>query len=238
MTSKSINKSASVGSICYNVHGNEFTVIERVSRIKRIIKFSRTGFTVEVYSTSIRTGQVADRLEPSVCGVGCLGYANKMDNLVAYAKWSNMLRRCYDPNDKHYDIYGEAGVKVCERWFRFDLFLADLSKLDGYDTEKFLTGKLQLDKDKKQFEQENKVYSLETCCLISNKENCFYREYSIQKEFIAISPDGEIVYGKNIHEFCREHDLHVPNVANCLSKRIHYNTHKGWRFEYLNESVN
>lgn len=37
-----------------------------------------------------------------------------------------MRQRCQDPNADQYPLYGAMGVKVCERWQDFSLFLADM----------------------------------------------------------------------------------------------------------------
>jgi len=49
--------------------------------------------------------------------------------------WSNMLVRCNNKNGQAYDNYGGRGVKVCERWSKFENFYADMK--DGY-TDKLL----------------------------------------------------------------------------------------------------
>lgn len=38
-----------------------------------------------------------------------------------------MLQRCYNPQNEHYNRYGQRGITVCERWRRsFVTFLADM----------------------------------------------------------------------------------------------------------------
>lgn len=37
-----------------------------------------------------------------------------------------MRQRCNNPNDKSYVNYGGRGIKVCERWNKFENFLADM----------------------------------------------------------------------------------------------------------------
>lgn len=44
----------------------------------------------------------------------------------AYKVWCWMKRRCMCSNAKDYKYYGALGVKVCERWMRFENFLADM----------------------------------------------------------------------------------------------------------------
>jgi len=43
-----------------------------------------------------------------------------------YRSWVSMLRRCSDPGCMGYHRYGGRGVKVCERWQKFENFYADM----------------------------------------------------------------------------------------------------------------
>lgn len=40
--------------------------------------------------------------------------------------WKSMLRRCTEENHKDYPNYGGRGITVCERWWSFDNFYADM----------------------------------------------------------------------------------------------------------------
>lgn len=44
-----------------------------------------------------------------------------------YSRWGQMLSRCSNPQHFAYPDYGGRGVKVCERWHDFMLFLDDMS---------------------------------------------------------------------------------------------------------------
>jgi hypothetical protein len=33
-----------------------------------------------------------------------------------YGTWSSMMKRCYNPNNNRYHIYGARGITVCDRW--------------------------------------------------------------------------------------------------------------------------
>jgi hypothetical protein len=43
-----------------------------------------------------------------------------------------MLNRCRNPNQQNYYLYGGRGITVCDRWLKFEHFLADMGeKLPG-----------------------------------------------------------------------------------------------------------
>lgn len=79
----------------------------------------------------VRTGD----LKKGQQSCGCLGSRNKigdnnrthgMSGSPIYAVWSSMLHRCELPSDTNYPKYGAKGIKVCERWQKFENFLADM----------------------------------------------------------------------------------------------------------------
>jgi hypothetical protein len=43
-----------------------------------------------------------------------------------YTAWVNMLRRCNSSNHPQYKDYGQRGILVCERWRKFEAFIADM----------------------------------------------------------------------------------------------------------------
>ena len=43
-----------------------------------------------------------------------------------YQSWKAMLGRCRNPHRFRWDRYGGAGVKVCDHWLDFRIFLADM----------------------------------------------------------------------------------------------------------------
>lgn len=45
-----------------------------------------------------------------------------------YRIWSDMRKRCENPACKSYPNYGGRGIKVCERWQKFENFLADMGE--------------------------------------------------------------------------------------------------------------
>lgn len=45
-----------------------------------------------------------------------------------YSVWNSMLDRCCNPRHYSYARYGGRGITVCERWFKFENFLADMGE--------------------------------------------------------------------------------------------------------------
>lgn len=51
-----------------------------------------------------------------------------MRNSRVYAIWTGMISRCRIPSATSYENYGGRGIKVCDRWLRFENFLADMGE--------------------------------------------------------------------------------------------------------------
>jgi hypothetical protein len=51
---------------------------------------------------------------------------HQMSNSPTHRSWSHMIQRCTNPKFKQFSDYGGRGISVCERWRRFENFLADM----------------------------------------------------------------------------------------------------------------
>lgn len=200
------------------------------------IRFLESGYEDCVRGDSIKNGWVKDNLSKTLCGIASIGYINSREHFREHHIWSNIIHRCYDPNDKSYKYYGAKGVKVCERWLRFDYFFEDMKKIKGYDEELFQQHKIRLDKDI--LSKDQKIYSLKTTMWVSDLINQKQRtkEYNTKHSKFAVFPDGHIEQIYNISDFCKQHNLHRANVTNCLAGK--QKTSKGFRFyKGINEST-
>lgn len=55
-----------------------------------------------------------------------------------YKSWYNMLTRCTNPNTAKFKYYGGKGITVCDKWFKFTEFLADMGEKprQGYSIDR------------------------------------------------------------------------------------------------------
>jgi hypothetical protein len=113
----------------------------------------------------IKNGQVKNPFHPSVYGVGFVGVGNYVAHIKrkptkSYGTWIGMLRRCYSEKSLiRRPTY--KNVSVCEKWLNFQNFAQ-------WFEENYIEG---LDLDKDLLSGNNKIYSPETCCFLSNEEN-------------------------------------------------------------------
>ena len=60
------------------------------------------------------------------CGCRARRYSHGLAQSYLYKIWASMRQRCNNPNDKAFKYYGGRGIKVCERWQKFENFYADM----------------------------------------------------------------------------------------------------------------
>lgn len=209
------------------------------------VEFLDTGNTDVFNISHIKRGVVKDRVKeaftPRASGVGFIGELmltmpekTKLYKSL-YPRWNGMIRRVYNKKSSRYDSYGGSGVTIDKRWHNFSNYYEDVQKLDGFDVELIIGGKLDLDKDKKQVGVENKVYSKDTCVWLSKRENANYQLHR-QKWFKALSPEGLKFEDHNMRRFASTHGLSRVAISRALeSGNKNVISLKGWKFYKLDD---
>ncbi|MED2981289.1 NUMOD1 domain-containing DNA-binding protein [Bacillus thuringiensis] len=119
-----------------------------------------------------------------------------------YSTWKNMKDRCYCKTNGNYKYYGAKGVTVDERWHDFDNFVYDIDNRmpNGH---LLYNRDYHLDKDLKG----GKIYSLENCVVLLQKENWEMAYRKQQKQIVAINENEETTF-QSISEAGR--NLNIP----------------------------
>ena len=84
------------------------------------------GEITEVVSSDLNRG--------STQSCGCLALDTLLKRSIThgfrhhpiYRSWQGLKRRCLNPRSSRFRFYGGRGIKVCQRWMRFENFLEDM----------------------------------------------------------------------------------------------------------------
>lgn len=215
--------SYSVGDVFSTKESGDVEIIKISSSRSVLVKFIDTGNTRNALPASIKSGYLKDRERPEICGVGFIGYGNYKSNgshVEAYNHWTNMLRRCYDRKCDSYHVYGNLGVRVDPEWHNYQSFAEWF-----FDNRPENLDIVYLDKDIKG--SGRKIYSPETCSLVSASEN--NQEVVTRKfgKFKLLSPDGNVVEFANQTKFAEANQLNQTCISNIINGK--QESHKGWK---------
>jgi hypothetical protein len=101
------------------------TVVERAANYRgnaRWVCICDCGKTVVALGNDLQRGKVKS--------CGCWNTERIVKHGLSYSPvygiWQQMWQRCKNPNDKKYALYGGRGIAVCERWHKFENFVADM----------------------------------------------------------------------------------------------------------------
>ena len=157
------------GDVFKASNGGEFIITNYVGCNEVYIKFLETGYETVTSNNHIESGKIRDRLRPSVCGVGILGFSDTKcgdERLKEYLLWKDMITRCYSKKSlSRKPSY--LGCKVSNNFLHYDYFKDWCHKQIGFSNEGW-----HLDKDI--LIKGNKIYSEDTCCFVPQEVNSLF----------------------------------------------------------------
>ena len=158
-----------------NNQGVLMKIIEYVGYSDITVEF-QDQYKGKVHTTyaHFKSGGVKNPYYPSVYGIGMVGdkYLRWKDSIPEkeYVAWVDVLKRCFSESFKKKNpTYKD--VTCCEEWLLYENFYEWLHSQDNFD--KWYNNK-QWNVDKDILVKGNKLYSPETCCLVSNNVNCLF----------------------------------------------------------------
>ena len=223
-----------IGEVYKNNAGLEYKIIgytptNKNGRVKRKIQFLKSNNIMEVHTDAIKSGEIRDSLSPSIAGVGINDIKDGTRHHL-YNRWASMIRRCYNPKDASYHLYGGSGVVVSDRWHKFSNYIEDVSKKENYDKLIKEPKFWHLDKDI----LKSKCYSNETTVIVSEASNVL--EMNTRNKFTKVvlqyDKQGNLVNRFNsLSEACSHIGVSKNNLSSaCVGRR---KTCKGfiWKYE-------
>jgi len=114
-----------------------------------------------------------------------------------YQCWVAMKKRCQNPKSSDYYLYGERGIKVCERWSIFENFYADM----GDKPEGMTIDRIDCNAD----------YTPENCRWASITEQARNKRNTIKVTFNGVT--------KSLRDFCDELSLNCGTVMTRLTQQ-------------------
>jgi hypothetical protein len=102
--------------------------ITRTGRFRTSVCLCDCGNTTVTYNADLRRGHVKS------CGCYQREVTRKrsishgLSGTKTHSAWESMLARCKYSNRASFVYYGGRGIRVCERWKKFENFLADMGE--------------------------------------------------------------------------------------------------------------
>ena len=142
----------------------DLIVTEYVNSRNVCVKFVETGYETFATIGNIRNGNIKDRLQPTVCGVGIVGNeSSEVDGvrLKEYDLWLAMIHRCYGKKS-HNSSYKDCSVS--ENFKYYPYFKEWCNKQVGFNQDGWCLDKDILIKG-------NRIYSEHVCVFVPNEVN-------------------------------------------------------------------
>ena len=136
-------------------------------------------------------------------------YKGRASEHPLYFRWTNMLRRCYEPSSHGYASYGGKGVTVEPYLKVFSNYVDFVSKLPNYNMLLENPEAWQIDKDL----NGGKIYSRETIRIVPSSENLEIENSEKRFPVYRILKDGTKEFYPSICEAEKATGIHRGNIA-------------------------
>lgn len=155
------------GKIITAACGKDFKIISIRKDGYVDVEFLDSRYKTTVIFGSAKSGNIKDRLSPSVYGVGMVGeyFSSSESTTPAYLAWRGILARCYSNKTKERQP-SYKNATISEDWLNYSNFR------EWYLAEKG-DAAIVLEVDKDLLGMGTKVYSKETCLLLPKRINVF-----------------------------------------------------------------
>ena len=195
----------------------QFKIINYVNNRSVEIQFIDTGYKTTTQACNIISGNVKDKLFPTIFGVVFIGEGKHKSRVngkdtKSYVTWKNMLRRCYDAKcQAKKPTYVDC--TVTPEWHNFQVFADwfDENYIEGFDLDK----DIEIDT--------NRMYAPAGCSFVRPYDN---NEKAHAKHYVFTSPEGETVNIYNLRKFCRDKGLNQGNMWQVAKGKASH--HKRW----------
>jgi len=176
-----INHEERIGLRFPTKHYGEIEIIDCKGYYDCTIRFQDGTINYNVEFGSIVKGNVKNYNQPTLYGVGYLGYGKyrAYRKSIIYDKWRKILCRCYDEAELIKNP-SYRGCEVDKKWHNFQNFAEWMTNKYNPDTMK----RWELDKDI--LVKGNRVYSESTCCFVPKVINILFQTQPFKKSKLPL----------------------------------------------------
>ncbi|HFO4585918.1 TPA: hypothetical protein ACHK65_004586 [Escherichia coli] len=157
-----------------------------------------------IYRSALTTGRTKSCgcLVKKSAALRCANNGKPRKRKGAYSSWAQMKSRCNNPETPGYKNYGGRGIRVCERWNSFDLFLEDMGERpDGCSIDRIdVNGDYCKENCRWATDREQKLNTRRTRNLTAYGKTMTIKEWSEETDIPYSTITVRLMRGKTIEE--------------------------------------
>ncbi len=194
-------------------HGSLIEITNYKNNENIEITFLETGYKKTIsWRTFQKNKNIVSPYCKTVYGVGYLGEGEyptfiNSKKTRCYMTWTDMIRRCYDCNDKKHTTYKDC--EVCKEWHCYQTF-AEWYENNYYEIENEI---MTLDKDI--LVKGNKIYNPETCIYVPSRINNLFTKTNAKR--------GDLPIGVGIHQ--GKYKAHMSKLVDGKKQMRYYGSY-------------